>query len=235
MSDKDARKRAAREFQARHPGTSYLKALRAVARARRRPAFAVVVGTDAAGRPQRVNLDEQAHGGNGPHMLIAGPQTTETAAALSTVATALVRQEASVRLVVCGSDAIRLDADHERVGPTEASAAIDQLLDQRSAELKSLGCADVHQARMVQPDYPTYVVVIEIGDTIASLERGLRMGRSLGVHFVIGCVAPQAAGAGRRRPDLYVDVPPEILCNIPQGFAVTEQTWSVEWSSALSR
>jgi len=194
-------------------------------------ALAAVVGTDTAGRPQRVNLDEQAHGGNGPHMLIAGPATTEIAAALSTVATALARrQEGTVRLLVCGSEQMSLDIDHEHVRPTDVSAAIDHLLDRRSAELASLGCADVHQARMIQPDYPTYVVMIELRDPVASLERGLRMGRSLGVHFVIGCVASQAVGAGRR-PELYADVAPEILRNIPQGFAVTgEQMWSEEWS-----
>ena len=47
---------------------------------------------------------------------------------------------------------------------------------------------------------------------------------------MIGCVDPQAVGAGRR-PELYADVAPEILRNIPQGFAVTgEQMWSEEWS-----
>lgn len=230
MSDKDSRKRAARDFQARHPGTSYVKALRAVSR--RRPAFAAVVGIDTAGRPQRVNLDERAHGGNGPHMLITAPDKTQLAAALSAVATALARrQEMSVRLVVCGPEEMRLDTDHERIS-TDVSAAIDQLLDQRSAELKSLRCADVHQATMFRPDYPTYVVVLELSDVVASLERGLRMGRSLGVHFVIGCVAPQAAAADGR-PEQHPAVPPEILRNISQGFAVTGQTWSVEWSPAL--
>lgn len=231
MSDRDARKRAAREYQARHPGTSYMAALRAVSRARRRAALAAVVGTDTAGCPQRVNLDEQAHGGDGPHMLITGPDATEIAAALSTAATALARRrDGTVRLLVCGGEEIRPDIAHDRVRPTDFSAAIDHLLDQRSAELASLGCADVHQARMIAPDYPTYVVGIELRDPVASLERGLRMGRCLGVHFVIGCVAPQTAASAGRRPDRYADVPPEILRTISQGFAVTGQRWSPQWS-----
>jgi predicted AAA+ superfamily ATPase len=89
VADNEARKKAARDYQRRNPGTSYTKARRQVSPTDRRPLIATL-GADDRGKPVHVNLDEQATGGCGPNCLIAGWPGTGKTTLLAAMAASLL-------------------------------------------------------------------------------------------------------------------------------------------------
>jgi DNA segregation ATPase FtsK/SpoIIIE-like protein len=132
MTDNEARKRAARDFQAVNPGISYTSARRRVSRDQRRPLTAVL-GTGVDGRPVRLNLEWQSRGGDGPHCVFSGPAGSGRAVLLAAAATGLFsgQNRYDVDLVVSGCDDVRLGVAHTRVDAADLSDHVDGLLEER--------------------------------------------------------------------------------------------------------
>lgn len=189
MSDNESRKRAAREFQAANPGTSYTRALRQVAKKRIRRPLTAVLGTGVDGRPVEVNLDWQIHGGNGPHCMVAGD---EVSSLLTVLATGLAAGQSpgDLELVVSAGEDTQAEAAHRRVGADELAAVVDELLASRCELFRSIDVPDIEDARDRGHQVPTTVVLIDDHDGIwarsESLARWLRVGRSVGIDIVVG-------------------------------------------------
>ena len=86
MSDNESRKRAAREFQAANPGTSYTRALRQVSHGRIRRPLTAVLGTGLDGQAVEVNLEWESRGGSGPHCVVVGDEVSSLLAVLAELA-----------------------------------------------------------------------------------------------------------------------------------------------------
>lgn len=193
MSDNESRKRAAREFQAANPGTSYTRALRQVAKGRIRRPLTAVLGTGLDGRTVEVNLDWQSRGGSGPHCVVAGE---EVSSLLTVLATGLAAGQSpgDLELVVCASSDTQLKVAHRRVGADGLAAVVNELLESRIEFFRSIDAIDIEDARGRGHQVPTTVVLIDDVDDIWArsepLARWLRVGRSAGIDIVVGTPMP---------------------------------------------
>lgn len=200
MSRNESRERAAREFQAANPGTSYTRALRQVSRGGQRRPLLAVLGTGSDGASVSVNLEWESEGGSGPHCLIAG---AEVPALLAVLAAGLAsgQRAGDLELVLCAGEATQLTVEHRRVGADELVGHVDDVLRSRHEFLRSVEARDVVQARERGHQVPTTVVLIEDLDgqwgASAAVGRWLRIGRSSGVNVVLG--APAAS------PSIWAD------------------------------
>lgn len=193
MTSSNARKRAARDYQKRFPGTPYPVALRAVARAD--GSLQVVIGTDTAGRRRWVDIEERAAGGEGPHLAVVGASQARRCRAVE-----LMTESMSVRPPERGVQVITLmgtDIDQH-----QAVARITKLIESRVETLKRAGAREFAELRRaadlrhsdrdepVRPDQGAVVVAVD-GDAMDSpaaldaMERMLRVGRSLDIHTVL--------------------------------------------------
>ncbi|MEU0498018.1 hypothetical protein [Mycobacterium sp. NPDC006124] len=189
MSDNESRKRAAREFQAANPGTSYTRALRQVAKKRIRRPLTAVLGTGVDGRPVEVNLDWLSDGGSGPHCMVAGD---EVSSLLTVLATGLAAGQSpgDLELVVCAGEDTRLDVVHRRVVADELADVVNELLASRIELFRSIDALDIKDACGRGHPVPTTVVLIDDHDGAwarsEALARWLRVGRSAGIDIVVG-------------------------------------------------
>lgn len=194
LSDNESRKRAAREFQAANPGTSYTRALRQVSKERTRRPLTAVLGTGFDGRPVEVNLEWESRGGNGPHCVVIGD---EVSSLLTVLATGLAAGQApgDLELVLCAGEDTQLQVTHRRVDADELTEILDELLQSRYEFFRSIGARDIEDARQHGHQVPTTVVLIEDRDGLwarsQGLARWLRVGRSVGINLVVGTpIAP---------------------------------------------
>ncbi|WP_099020928.1 hypothetical protein [Mycolicibacterium palauense] len=189
MSDNESRKRAAREFQAANPGTSYTRALRQVAKKRIRRPLTAVLGVGVGGRPVELNLDWQVHGGSGPHCTVAGEQVSSLLAVLAT-GLAAGQSPGDLELMVCVDEDTQVTVAHRRVGAGELAAVVDELLASRFEFFRSVDALDIEDARGRGHQVPTTVVLIDDHDGALAgsevLARWLRVGRSAGIDLVVG-------------------------------------------------
>jgi hypothetical protein len=190
VTSNESRKRAARDFQAANPGTSYTRARRLVARDKRRPLTAVL-GTGIDGTPVRLNLEWQSRGGDGPHCAVSGPGGSGRAALLAALATGLFsgQNRGDCELVVSGCDDVLIGVQHTRVD-AGLSGRVNGLLEERYELLRSLGNRDIEEARAAGHQIPTIVVLIKA--PVAGLQRGddtlarlVRVGRAVGINVVL--------------------------------------------------
>ena len=199
MASSNARKRAARAHQRRFPGTPYPVALRAVSHAQN--ALQVVIGV-AAGRPRWLDIEEAAHGGEGPHMAVIGSSTVGRSRVIDLMTTSLAERPPHRGVEVL--------AARGRIG------RINSLIDERSRFLEQCGVrdfAELHsrnsagESRDLGDDGRAVVVIVDGDDVIdgfapvetkegyatragaeeafAALNRMLRQGRSLDIHTVL--------------------------------------------------
>lgn len=193
MSDNESRKRAAREFQAANPGTSYTRALRQVAKRRIRRPLTAVLGTGLDGRPVEVNLDWPASGGSGPHCTLVGEEVSPVLAVLAT-GLAEGQNPGDLELVVCAGENTQLQVAHRRVGVDELAAVVEDLLQSRYEFFRSIDALDIEDARHRGHQVATTVVLIEDHDgswaRSEELARWLRGGRATGINLVVGAPIP---------------------------------------------
>lgn len=207
MSDNDARKRAARDFQAANPGTSYTRALRHVTDNQRRPLTAVL-GTGLDGGTVSVNLEWASAGGSGPHCLVVGSAPEAVASLMAVLAAGLTagQNRGDLELVRCADEGAQLGVEHRRVDPTDLVAHVDELLASRLQLLQSLDARDVEDARDKGHGVATTVVLIEDLDgnwaRSDSLGRWLRVGRSAGINIVLGAAAELPGAASTSVDDM---------------------------------
>lgn len=194
MTSSNARKRAARDYQKRFPGTPYPVALRAVARAD--GSLQVVIGTDTAGRRRWVDIEERAAGGEGPHLAVVGASQARRYRAVELMIEALAVRPPGRGVQVITLMGTELDQD-------QAVARITKLMKSRVETLKHAGARDFAALRRraadlrhsdrnepVRPDQGAVVVAVD-GDAMDSpaaldaMERMLRVGRSLDIHTVL--------------------------------------------------
>lgn len=200
MSDNEARKRAARDFQAANPGTSYTRALRQVAGKLRRPLTATL-GTGLDGGAVSVNLEWPSRGGNGPHCMIVCSSNSAVSSLMAVLAAGLVaaQNKGDLELVLCSGQDVRLDVAHRRVDPSALAGHVDELLDARFQLLRSLDAVDIEDAREKGHQLATTVVLIEDLDGAwgrsDSLGRWLRVGRSAGINLAYGTASPPPGAA----------------------------------------
>lgn len=197
MSDNESRKRAAREFQAANPGTSYTRALRQVSHGRIRRPLTAVLGTGLDGRAVEVNLEWESRGGSGPHCVVVGDEVSSLLAVLA-AGLAAGQAPGDLELVLCAGEDVRLQVMHRRVDAGELAEIVDELLQSRYAFFRSIGVRDIEDARQHGYQVPTTVVLIEDRDGIwarsQELARWLRVGRSAGINLVVGTpIAPPTA------------------------------------------
>lgn len=185
-----ARTRAARAYQAANPGTSYTRALRAVATtARRRPLIATI--GQAGGSPLRINLDEPAMGGQGPYATIVGAEESNAAELLSVLADALHRQQVAGDLeLVYSSDhppSPPLTAPYVDVKPANLADRVVEVIQAREVELHAVHARNIVAARAAGHRLPTVLVLVDRPDNalVSHLQEWLRCGRTLGIHFVV--------------------------------------------------
>lgn len=207
MSDNEARKRAARDFQAANPGTSYTRALRHVTGNQRRPLTAVL-GTGLDGGTVSVNLEWANAGGSGPHCLVVGspPEAVTSLMAVLAVGLAAGQNQGDLELLLCAGEGAQLGVEHRRVDPTALAGHVDELLAARIQLLQSLDARDVEDARAKGRRVATTVVLIEDLDgewaRSDSLARWLRVGRSAGINIVLGAPAALPGAASTSVDDM---------------------------------
>jgi hypothetical protein len=207
LSDNEARKRAARDFQAANPGTSYTRALRHVTGNKRRPLTAVL-GTRLDGDTVSVNLEWAHAGGSGPHCLVVGSAPEAVASLMAVLAAGLTagQDRGDLQLVLCAGEGTQLGVEHLRVDPTDLADHVDELLAARLQLLQSLEARDVEDARDEGHRVATTVVLIEDLDgrwaRSDSLGRWVRMGRSAGINIVLGAAAELPGAASTSVDDM---------------------------------
>lgn len=197
MSDNESRKRAAREFQAANPGTSYTRALRQVSHGWIRRPLTAVLGTGLDGQAVEVNLEWESRGGSGPHCVVVGD---EVSSLLTVLAAGLAAGQApsDLELVLCASEDVQLQVTHRRVDGGELAAFVDERLQSRYEFFRSIGARDIEDAREHGHQASTTVVLVEDRDGIwarsQELARWLRVSRSAGINLVVGTpIAPPTA------------------------------------------
>lgn len=206
MSDNEARKRAARDFQAANPGTSYTRALRHVTGNKRRPLTAVL-GTGLDGDTVSVNLEWAHAGGSGPHCLVVGSAPEAVASLMAVLAAGLTagQDRGDLQLVLCAGEGTQLGVEHRRVDPNDLVGHVDELLAARLQLLQSLEARDVEDARDKGHRVATTVVLIEDLDGqwahSDALGRWPRVGRSAGVNIVLGAAVGLPRGAASTSVD----------------------------------
>lgn len=184
----NAARRAARDYQAANPGTSYTRALRQVSRDEFQPLTATL-GLGLDGRPVVLNLDWECHGGMGPHCLISGLSAAGSSAILATVMEKLYagQRAGDVDLVFTGLAAPDVEVPHRYITPDEFPAFIEEMVNARATLLAGAGpVVDVEDARAAGIRLPTIVVFIDAPTTAvrSALQTPLRKGRAYGVNFV---------------------------------------------------
>ncbi len=197
MSNNESRERAAREYQAAHPGTSYTRARRQVTDGRPRRPLVAVLGEGLDGGVVSVNLEWESFGGTGPHCLVVGD---EVSALLGVLASGLAagQHEGDLELVLCAESSISLGVAHSRVDSDALVSHVNELLESRFRLLRSLEASDIEEARSRGHRIPTTVVLIEdyagVWPRSQALARWLRVGRSTGINVVVGTpIAPPPA------------------------------------------
>lgn len=211
MSDNESRKRAAREFQAANPGTSYTRALRQVSHGRILRPLTAVFCTGLDGRAVEVNLEWESRGGSGPHCVVVGDEVSSLLAVLA-AGLAAGQAPGDLELVLCAGEDVQLQVTHRRVDAGELAAFVDELLQSRYEFFRSIGARDIEDARRHGHQVPTTVVLIEDSDGIwarsQELAHWLRVGRSAGFNLVVGTpIAPPTAltSAGDMSPALVLE------------------------------
>ena len=209
MTDNAAR-RAARDYQAANPGTSYTRALRQVMHDRRRPLSATLgVGLDS--NPVTLSLEWETPGGAGPHCLITGPSKSDSSAVVATLARGLHsgQRRGDLELVVTGSDDLDIDVAHRFISAAEFPSFVEDLLKVRAALFRSLdnpAIFNIEDARAADHRISTIVLIIDsptapIHDALQTL---LRVGRSYGINVVLAADTEPA-------PTVHVDVEPREM------------------------
>ncbi len=200
MSNKPfrARQKAARAYQAAHPGTSYTRALRLSTSSDRRPLTAVL----GAGRDRSavtVNLECGSAGGAGPHCTVVGATTDNTYDMMRYLGACLAasQQPGDVEFISAVSGLCAGDSPHTCCDSDLFSEVVDEHLLERQRLLRALNCADVDKAR--QAGHRIASTVVFVGPTqrdlvdSRQLERWTRVARSAGSSIVVGLESPTAA------------------------------------------
>jgi hypothetical protein len=194
LSDNEARKRAARHFQAANPGTSYTRALRHVTDNQRRPLTAVL-GTGLDGGTVSVNLEWASAGGSGPHCLVVGSTREDVASLMAVLAVGLTagQNQGDLELVLFAGNDFQLDVQTRVRMDSGELDGLDRLFVDRPQLMRSIDVRDIEDARAKGYPLATTVVLIEDLDGAwarsDSLARWLRVGRSLGINIVLGTAA----------------------------------------------
>lgn len=194
MATNNARKSAAKRYQAEHPGTTYPQALRMVSHGQR-PLAAVIGVKPSNAESVWLNLEEVSLGGFGPHCGILGA-TGAGKTHLLTVMAHSIRSAApprGVQLVYIGpDDEIARFEDAQTRTQTELSGYLGSLCDGRQTQFNKLGQRDWQAAEHPQPAVVVMVDKPQLSsEDVDALNYGLRCGRSLDVHLVVAIPAPQ--------------------------------------------
>lgn len=197
MSNNESRERAAREYQAANPGTSYTRARRQVTDGRPRRPLVAVLGDGLDGGVVSVNLEWESFGGTGPHCLVVGDEVSDLLGVLAT-GLAAGQRDGDLELVLCAKPSTQLGVAHRRVDSDDLTSHVNELLESRFRLLQSLEAVDIEDARARGHRMSTTVVLIEdyagVWRGSQALARWLRVGRSTGINVVVGTpVAPQTA------------------------------------------
>ncbi len=186
----NAARRAARDYQAANPGTSYTRALRQASRGDEFKPLTATLGLGLDGRRVVLNLDWECHGGMGPHCLISGLSAAGSSAILATVMEKLYagQHAGDVDLVFTGPAAPDVEAPHRYITPDEFPAFIEETVNARATLLAGAGPGiDIEGARAAGLRLPTIVAFIDAPTKAvrSALQTTLRKGRSNGVNVVL--------------------------------------------------
>ncbi|KIU14232.1 hypothetical protein [Mycolicibacterium llatzerense] len=197
MRNDESSYRAARQYQADHPGVSYTRAKRMVTAATsstRAPLVASFPGED--GQPVAVNLEWAS----GPHALLIG---ADAPALLPALADTLSAEQDERDLEIIYSTAqfpgYRIRAEHTHIPHRQLVDHVDSLACTRQSMLREFDVPDIEKARAHGHRIPTVVVFIDRPDLelTEAILGWSRIGRSLGIDFVVaGAAAPVPEGAG---------------------------------------
>lgn len=186
----NAARRAARDYQAANPGTSYTRALRQASRGDAVAPLTATLGLGLDGRRVLLNLEWESRGGMGPHCLISGLSAAGSSALLATVMEKLYagQRTGDVDLVFTGPPAPDVEVPHRYVTVDEFPEFIADVLSARVALFAGVGSGvDIEDARAAGIRVPTIVVFIDAPTKAvrSALQSPLRRGRAYGVNFVL--------------------------------------------------
>lgn len=199
--------RAARQYQADHPGVSYTRAKRIVTAsmtATRAALAATYHGAD--GRPVVVNLewpsDFRGSSSSGPHAVLIG---ADSAALLPSLLHKLsaAQDECDLEIVysTAESPVYSIGAKHTHLTHQQIVDHVDGLACTRQDMLRQNNVPDIEKARAAGQRIPTVAVFIDRPDLtlVEAIIRWSRIGRALGINFVV-------AGESAPGPDSDDDV-----------------------------
>jgi len=188
--------RAARQYQADHPGVSYTRAKRIVTAsmtATRAALAATYHGAD--GRPVVVNLewpsDFRGSSSSGPHAVLIG---ADSAALLPSLLHKLsaAQDECDLEIVysTAESPVYSIGAKHTHLTHQQIVDHVDGLACTRQDMLRQNNVPDIEKARAAGQRIPTVAVFIDRPDLtlVEAIIGWSRIGRALGINFVVAGV-----------------------------------------------
>ena len=166
------------------------------------------LGVGDSERPVQVNLAQIAEGGSGPHMVIAGGPGSGKTVLATKICRQLVELPA-VEVIVSANKAVRklypggvafLEAPSSAAVSDRFVAALNELLDARSAQLRAADARDVAEYRDAGFLMADAFVVLDLDDSLddesdLAVARVARTGGSLGVHLIMTLPDPANTAA----------------------------------------
>lgn len=199
--------RAARQYQADHPGVSYTRAKRIVTASTTTTRAALAASYQSPdGQPVVVNLewpsDFRGSVSSGPHAVLIG---ADSAALLPSLLRKLsaAQDERDLEIVYSTAEApvYSIQAKHTHLTHQQLVDHVDGLACTRQDMLRQNNVPDIEKARAAGHRIPTVVVFIDRPDVtlVEAIIGWSRIGRALGIDFVV-------AGESAPGPDSDDDV-----------------------------
>ena len=202
MASNNALKKAAKLYQDQHPGIPYPQARRIVSQLADFHPLTATISAQPDGTLLRLNLEESALLGVGPHCGITGQAGAGKTHLLAVMGRSLLKAPPTrgVEMAYFGDDEdsyALFDGVAQTHGLAELADYLDDLLAGRDDRLRKLGQPDWRRAAA----HPAVVVMIDDlpwpSKEASAVEAALRVGRALDVHLIVAtqeATPPKLAG-----------------------------------------